>query len=313
MDRFERLEKQIEELRGHMAALAKAFESIPPLVAQNRHPVESLLHQYGFPVIDHNGKTQLLFPSDIPEKALDLFYLLMRRYSFRLFLRDLIRLPQADRPDALTRYCSLRTVKSYLATLESLGMVSCDGMRYSLLKRVPSFGPTLEWFVCEIFRREFLSPALFNVRLRNTRYGGDYDVISTIAGKLVYVEVKSSPPRGVELQAVNAFLERLEDLRPHLAVLLVDTELRMRDKLVPLLAEGLARGGGRGPARTVVRLAGEIFHVDHSIYVTNSRKGIYTNLRTCCRDFLLRQRAGPCPPSRSEPEGEAGPSKSETQ
>ncbi len=181
-------------------------------------------------------------------------------------------------------------MRSYLNALADIGIVSLIPGGYALVKRVPSFGPTLEWYVSEIFRREFLAPALFNVRLQNTRFGGDYDVVSTIAGRLVYVEVKSSPPRGVEHQAVNAFLGRVGDLEPHVSILFVDTELRMKDKLVPLLAEGLALEGKTGPQWEVSRLVDEIFHVRHAIYLINSRKGVYSNLRTCFRDFLLWER-----------------------
>ena len=205
-------------------------------------------------------------------------------------MRDLIQFPEGDDPVALTRYCSLKTVRSYLKALSDFGIVSVAGSGYGLLKKVPSFGATLEWFVCEIFRREFLAPALFNVRLQNTRYGGDYDVISMMAGYQVYVEVKSSPPRGVEHPAISAFLGRIGDLEPHVSILFVDTELRMRDKLVPLMAAGLEEEGKTGPEWAVTRLVNEIFHVRHMIYLINSRKGVYSNLRTCFRDFLLWQR-----------------------
>jgi hypothetical protein len=106
------------------------------------------------------------------------------------------------------------------------------------------------------------------------------------------VEVKSSPPRGVEQEAVSAFLGRVRDLRPHVSILFVDTELRMRDKLVPLLSAALGNEGKTGPDWAVSRLVNEIFHVRHSIFVINSRKGVYTNLRTCFRDFLVRDRRG---------------------
>lgn len=286
MDRLEALEKEIEELRAEIARMGRKVESLHSM-AVNCHPVESLLWQRGFPVIAHGGNSQLIFPPDITHAEMRSFYQLMRRYSFRLFLRELIQAPEGEDPGQLTRYCSRKTVESYLRTLEELGIVSTHTGGYRLLKKTPSFGPTLEWHVCEIFRREFLSPALFNVRLRNTVYGGDYDVIAIIAGYLVYVEVKSSPPRGVEHQAVNAFLDRIGDLRPHLAILFVDTELRMRDKLVPLLSEGLERDGKTAQAPVVSRLVDEIFQVGHSIYLINSRKGIYSNVRTCVRDFLL--------------------------
>lgn len=284
MDRLELLQKQIAELKERMAAVESAVEN---LSSQTKHPVEKLLWQLGFPVLAQGGQTQLVFPPDISMSSLGLFYRIMRRYSFRLFIRDLIQMPEGDGLAPLTRYCSLRTVKSYLGILAEIGIVSLTGKGYRLARKVPSFGQTLEWWVCEILRREFLAPALFNVKLQNTKFGGDYDVMSIMAGHLVYIEVKSSPPRGVEHQDVDAFLARIRDLEPSLAILFVDTELRMRDKLVPLLVEGLEREGKAGPDWAVLRLVNEIFHVRHSIYVINSRKGVYSNLRTCFRDFLL--------------------------
>ena len=286
MDRLEFLQRQIAELKERMAAVESAVEN---LSSQTKHPVEKLLGQVGFPVLAQGGQSQLIFPPDISMSSLGQLYRIMRRYSFRLFIRDLIQMPEGDGLAPLTRYCSLRTVKSYLGILAGIGIVSFTGKGYRLARKVPSFGPTLEWWVCEILRREFLSPALFNVKLQNTKFGGDYDVISIMAGHLVYIEVKSSPPRGVEHHEVDAFLGRVSDLEPSLAILFVDTELRMRDKLVPLLAEGLEREGKTGPDWAVLRLVNEIFHVRHSIYVINSRKGVYSNLRTCFRDFMLRE------------------------
>ena len=289
MDRLEPLERQISKLMERIDVLERNIEY---LSSQTKHPVEELLWQLGFPVISHGGMVQLLFPPNIASSSLVYFYRMMNRYSFRLFIRDLIQIPEGDELGALTRYCSLRTVKSYLGILAEMGIVCLANKGYRLVRKVPSFGRTLEWYVCEILRREFLAPALFNVKLQNTKFGGDYDVISMVAGHLVYVEVKSSPPRGVEHQAVEAFLGRLRDLNPSIAILLVDTELRMRDKLVPLLAEGLEREGKTGPDWAVLRLLNEIFHVRHCIYVINSRKGVYSNLRTCFRDFLLRESKG---------------------
>ena len=286
MDRLELLQRQIAELKERMAAVESAVEN---LSSQTKHPVEKLLGQLGFPVLAQGGQSQLIFPPDISMSSLGQLYRIMRRYSFRLFIRDLIQMPEGDGLAPLTRYCSLRTVKSYLGILAGIGIVSFTGKGYRLARKVPSFGPTLEWWVCEILRREFLSPALFNVKLQNTKFGGDYDVISIMAGHLVYIEVKSSPPRGVEHHEVDAFLGRVGDLEPSLAILFVDTELRMRDKLVPLLAEGLDREGKTGPDWAVLRLVNEIFHVRNSIYVINSRKGVYSNLRTCFRDFMLRE------------------------
>lgn len=286
MDPFEQLKEEIEGLRSQVADLKADVQRLSEQAGAG-HPIEALLWQHGFPVTAHGAQSNLVFPSNVSSGRLTEFYRLMRRYSFRLFMRDLIQAPNGGDLNDLTRYCSIKTVRSYAKTLSSLGIISLEGGEYRLLKNVPSFGPTLEWFVCETFQREFLAPALFNVRLQNTRSGGDYDVISTVAGRLVYVEVKSSPPRGVEHQAVSAFLDRVGDIEPHISILFVDTELRMKDKLVPMLSEALEKEGKTGPRWAVTRLVNEIFHVGHSIYLMNSRKGVYSNLRTCFRDFFL--------------------------
>jgi len=292
MDRFQRLEEELEGVKGALSQLQREVMELRREESLRKHPVEVFLQQRGFPVLAHGASAQLLLPPDASRPRKESFYNLMRRYSFRLFLRDLIQFPEGDDPAALSRYCSAGTVRSYLRTLSDLGVVEMvPGKGYRLIPRdVPSFGPTLEWYVCEIFQREFLSPAVFNVRLDHTRHGGDYDVVAVLAGFLACVEVKSSPPRGVELPAVSAFWNRLKDLEPHLAVFLVDTELRMKDKIVPLFEEAMSQSDPEREPEAVERLVDEIFHIGHAVYLMNSRKGIYSNMRRCVRDFLQRER-----------------------
>lgn len=278
-----------EQLRALRACVERLQKEVDLLKASQRrwvHPVESALWQRGLPIIGHGDHSQVLLPANAPEDHVEIFYALMRRYSFRLFLRDLIHTPKAAGTDHLSRYCAPRTVRRYLKILSDLNLVRIrrSGGYELLSPRVTSFGPTLEWYVWQLFQREFLAPALFDVRLNRTRHGGDYDVIALLNGRLVYVEVKSSPPRGVEMPAVRAFLNRLDDLQPHVAVFLVDTELRMRDKIVPLFGKALGFEEQPKEGRPVERLVREIFHIGHAVYLINSRKGIYSNLRTCLRD-----------------------------
>lgn len=292
VDRLGKLEEEIQALKAALGQTREELEALRDELSARRHPVEQILLQRGLPFLAGGDFAQVLIPADLPAPFKARFFALMQRYSFRLFLRDLIQFPEGKHPRALSRYCSVRTVRSYLRVLWELGIVELseeDGYRL-VPKGAQSFGPTLEWYVCELFLREFMAPALFNVRLRNTRHGGDYDVVALLSGYLVCVEVKSSPPRGVEIQSVSAFLNRLEDLNPHMAVFLVDTELRMKDKIVPLFAEALEQSGKALCDRNVQRLVGEIFHIRHRIYLINSRKGIYSNLRTCFRDFLVWQK-----------------------
>lgn len=289
MDRVKRLEAEMEGLKDTVSKLQNQIDTLQEALAAYGHPVETLLWQRGLPVIAEGDRSRTLLPANVSPAEEHRFYQLLRRYSFRLFLRDLIQLPEGANLNGLTRYCSVKTVRSYLRGLANLGIVTFSGgQSYRLIpQHITSFGPTLEWYVSKIFQQEFLAPALFNVRLDRTRFGGDYDLIAIVSGYLVYVEIKSSPPRGVEVQAVSAFLNRLEDLKPHMAIFLVDTELRMKDKIVPLFAEAL-EASPYHPQATPARLVNEIFHLQHTIYLVNSRNGIYTNLRTCFRDFLHR-------------------------
>lgn len=295
MDQVKRLEAEMESLKGAISELQQQLTTLQEAMTAFGHPVETILWQRGLPVLAQGDCSRTLLPPGLSPAAEGRFYQLLRRYSFRLFLRDLIQFPEGSDLEALTRYCSAKTVRSYLKDLAELSIVAFgEGRSYHLIpQQISSFGPTLEWYVSKIFQREFLAPALFNVRLDHTRFGGDYDLIALVSGYLVYVEVKSSPPRGVEVPAVSAFLNRLQDLQPHVALFLVDTELRMKDKIVPLFTEALE--ATQHPSRTapISRLVNEIFHIQHGIYLVNSRNGIYTNLRRCFRDFLqMGKKAG---------------------
>ena len=289
VDRLQRIEGEIEALKAAVTVLQRQWEGFRQGGLVRNHPVEILLRQRGLPVLAHGDRTRVLLPVTASPLQTERFYALLRRYSFRLFLRDLLQFPSGNSVGVLSRYCSPQTARSYLHALRELGVVALGPKdNYTLLlHHVSSFGPTLEWVVSEILQREFLAPTLFNVRLEKTRYGGDYDVIAVLEQHLLYVEVKSSPPRGVELAAVSAFVDRLEDLQPHVAVFFVDTELRMRDKIVELFKEVLEQRYGQKSEKQwpVVRLVEELFHICHGIYLMNSRKGIYTNLRLCIRDF----------------------------
>jgi hypothetical protein len=297
MERFKRLEEEVSLLKTTVSELRDAVTDLREGQRAFRDPVEALLGQRGLPILAHGDLSRTL----LPPGGKEYFYQLMRRYSFRLFLRDLIQFPEGADLGALTRYCSSQTVHAYLRDLDAMGVLTLGpGQTYQLLsKRIRSFGPTLEWYVSEILQREFMAPTLFSVRLQHTRFGGDYDVIAIVNGLLVYVEAKSSPPRGVELPAVCAFLNRIQDLQPQMAVFLVDTELRMKDKIVPLFEEALATDVKPSRPYEVVRLVNEIFHIQHGVYLVNSRKGIYSNLRFCFRDFLRAAKktgASLCPP-----------------
>jgi hypothetical protein len=252
--------------------------------------VENLLGMRGIRVFRKNPMDRLFFSSDLTDHDLTRFYEMMKRYSFRLVLRDMIKNQQGFGTRDLTHYCSSKVVRGYCVILSEMGVITKRGRaRYQTSVRpLFSFGPTLEWFVAEMFKREFASPALYGVSIKKTRSGGDYDVITSWNQRLVYTEVKSSPPKGVEQAEIATFFSRLDDLLPDVAILFNDTQLRMKDKLVVMVEEDLEQryGGESKKLYSVERLFEELFHIQHRIFIVNSKKDIVENFGICLRDYL---------------------------
>jgi hypothetical protein len=59
----------------------------------------------------------------------------------------------------------------------------------------------------------------------------------------------------------------------------------MKDKLVPLLSEGLR--GERVTDHEMVRVEKETFSWDGRIYLTNAKRDIVSNLSLCLRNYFL--------------------------
>ncbi len=229
-----------------------------------------------------------LIPSS--EENRQRWYRLLGHYSFRLFLRDLIRLRHGAMVEELTHYCSLEVARHYLGEVDDLGLIQWR-KRKAVLKRtdVRSFGPTLEWYVAEVLRREFGMASIWNLRPSKTSGGGDYDVVACADGLLLYVETKSAAPRNIEATQMAAFVKRVATLAPDMAVLINDTQLRMLDKLVPAVQQA-ARHELPGLGR-MRRLRGEIFAARDCLFVTNSEPDLAGNLGICISHFLRSRSA----------------------
>lgn len=214
----------------------------------------------------------------------------MGRYAFRILLRDIIKNQDSFLSDDLTHFSSQKRVEEDIDFLLRSGVIEkIDGNKYRLaIRPVKSFGETLEWFVAETIRREFSGEVIWGVRFKGSEHGGDYDVVANIGESLVYIEVKSSPPKHIMQPEISAFFDRVFDLIPDFAVFLMDTELRMKDKLVPMFeAELSQRHPEKGKIEfPVERLFKEIFHIKHRVYIMNAKRSLADNLRICYRAYL---------------------------
>ena len=257
----------VHHFQDEVERLRKELDRLTP-------PLAMLLKRRGFRVYKKEPAADLLLPA--PE-YLGKYYSLLHKYSFRLFLRDVIKHQEFFTAEQLARYSTARTIRAYIAVLEEMGLAELRQGGYGLLAGpVKSFGTTLEWYVAELLAREFGAEAIWGVKFRRPNVGGDYDVLAKLEGKLLYIEVKSSPPKQVYDSEVDAFLERVDDLAPETALFLMDTELRMKDKLAPMFEAALARRSPYPPP--VVRIERELFGIDNRIFIVNAKESILGNL-----------------------------------
>ena len=284
-DRERHLSQELQDLRAEFEEFRRSSHTSCTII-------EAMLRRRGIKEIKYRDPDTIVLPKSCTAATKDLFYELMGKYSFRIFLRDLIQFHQPLDMRRLTRYCSKETAQRYLKLLLHHHILRQDGPeRYSFSSdKIKNFGDTLEWFTAEVMLREFKSPGTWGNRLKGSGTGGDYDVISCVEGRLVYIEVKSSPPKHIDIPEVQAFMNRVEALRPDAAIFLEDTHLRMKDKLALMFEEEMLRRYGQKAAveKPVQRLQEEIFTIEERIFISNSKPDLPTNLAVCLKNFLTK-------------------------
>ncbi len=284
--------REISEFRAQLEVLKDRIETLERECLSGENLLLRRLKGRGLRIHRQNPTENLLIPTNLSSEWVLRFYEMMKRYSFRLFLRDLIQTGDPFRSEELTRYCSSRVAEDYTRFLISTGTVVEEDNQYRLNRPgVSSFGPTLEWFVAQMFHREFASPAIYDLRFVETGVGGDYDVIALWECCLVYVEVKSSPPKSIEDPEIGAFLSRFGDLIPDVAFFFNDTHLRMKDKVIEIFRRELGKQRtDRFHNKDPERLSDELYYIAPCIYVLNSKRDIVANFNLCLRDHLRKNK-----------------------
>lgn len=281
-------QSDILSLRDEIKRLRKALTDLAP-------PLSALLRRRGFKIYRKEPPGDLLVP-DKPH--IDAYYRYLQRYSFRLFLRDAIKHQEAFTIREVARYATIEVTGEYTDFLLSLGMAEKRGESFSLVKRpVKSFGPTLEWFLSEVFKREFSAEATWGIKFKRPVIGGDYDLIAKIDSSILYMEIKSSPPKQIYAKEIAAYIDRVSDLSPEISLFFMDTELRMKDKIVPMFEEEFRRRpspalpSASGPERaTVKRLEKELFQIENKIFIINAKDSIIHNIEKVLSWYFRRLR-----------------------
>lgn len=218
------------------------------------------------------------FSRQLSGKLADRLSDLLGHYAFRLFLRGAIQKSAGFFPTETTKYLTPTQSKEYAEALVDLGFAArLPRGRYKLNWPSRSFGGTLEWYVGRELRRRFGFDVATGVKLHARGVGGDLDVVAAAEGKLVYLELKSSPPKNLSTAEIAAFCDRLNLLRPNLALFVVDTALRLSDKVLPMLVDEFGRRGYGGNAKPE-RIAAQLWALTPYIYVANGRRDLMANI-----------------------------------
>ena len=119
-----------------------------------------LLKRRGFTFLSWGNPENLLIPENRFDEIEDRFYELLKKYSFRIFLRDIIQHQKGFHVKDIVKYSTEETIKNHLAlTTEFWITESISENQYKLTsKTVYSFGETLEWLLSESLGKNFNLP-----------------------------------------------------------------------------------------------------------------------------------------------------------
>jgi len=218
----------------------------------------------------------LPFPAQFDEELEEQFTEWLGHYAFRLFLRGAILKPDGFLPAKATRYVELGLAMEYVGVLVDLGLAEKVRRRYRLKWPSKSFGGTLEWYVGRELARRLGFDVATRVKLHVPGVGGDLDVVAAAEGKLIYLELKSSPPRNISASEIAAFCDRVDLVRPDLALFVVDTALRLSDKILPMFVDEFVRRGVEISERK--RIAAQLWALSPRMYLVNGSRDLMLNI-----------------------------------
>ncbi len=229
------------------------------------------------------GRPDVPFANDLDAESAERLTEQLGHYSFRLFVRGAIQRRGDFAPGEVTRYLSAEQEKALASGLVQTGiLVRASRDRYRLVHRATSFGATLEWYVARELRRRLGCDVATGVKFRAPGLGGDLDVVAAVEGKLIYLELKSSPPKHLTHGEVAAFFARVRRLRPDVAIFAMDTSLRLSDRVLPMLVAEL--GTGAAAPRRIER---DLWALTPHLYVVSAKSDLVANVCRVVAEGLL--------------------------
>jgi hypothetical protein len=253
--------------------------------------IQSMVQARGLRLSSVNPIEDVLLPPSGKVRDLEIYGEILDHYAARLLLKEIINARAPDEwtkgRDKVERFCDASAVDDFLERFKELGVISSTSDIPRTVKTVRSFGPTYEWYTAQVLNAVFNAPAAWGVIFQGLGSGGDYDVLSSLSGRFLYMEVKTSPPGRIESPEIDGFVKRLLDIAPDIAIFNNDTHLRMKDKIIPMLESSISEAHGkRGERVHFKHLVREIFHFRGVVYVINSKPDLKRNLEAVFKHYF---------------------------
>src|SRR5215813_3152283 len=275
----ERMRSSVRAAQTAKQMEAKAARARPPGKVNASSELEAVAALVRRGLRPTPSKPDLPFPKGWDAAAAEHLALLLGHYAFRLFLRGAILHPEGFRAAEVTQYVSPATAKRFASTLQELGLLrELSSGFFRLVHPAKSFGGVLEWYVARELRRRLGFEVATGLKCRVPGVGGDLDVVAVAEGKLVYLEVKSSPPKHLTQSEVEAFFERVEAVRPDVALFVLDTALRLEDKVIPMLLQALHNRRADPSAPSARRIVRELWSLAPHLYAVNAKTDLVANI-----------------------------------
>jgi len=115
--------RRLPSLREEVVALRREMRALRAALAEPRASLPDALRRRGILLGKSGAPEGLVFPPTLSAARQRRLYEQLNRYSFRLFLRDLITHQETLRPETVTRFCSPEAVARYFRFLEECGIV----------------------------------------------------------------------------------------------------------------------------------------------------------------------------------------------
>jgi hypothetical protein len=173
----------------------------------------------------------------------------------------------------------------------SLGLLLREGNAFGRRPAgVDNIGPLLEWYVHHLCETELDGSAAWSVEVEDLAVGGDFDVLAWLAPALVYIEVKSGKAGNDTVRELQHFLQRYIELRPDIAVLLIDSNdtakyLECLGAAIQPILDALGGPPGQPASRHRSELHEGVHFMWPGVIISGSEPSLRTQVRRCMRHF----------------------------